>query len=252
MSDFCDFVPDDPSCQTVDPVDPVGPAADGDMGGDDHHGEIDDWEDMEDMMGMNPMMGNLTYLHVAMGSMIHAGLELFVWHEDDYYEDGDVLTTNTWEYLGMLHHYSHFGIMSILTITQLLSMFGIAGEINIMAWMYAEMLEMVIGLVLKLGWMYTYEMAYSYTQDSSNTTANIDSAENVMSGVQGDMTEATIYGTAQHFALHVEHENWMYGQVKMLPEEAQEKYMHKKGDGKKEHDDEMMEFVQQSTGYFTI
>ena len=39
-----------------------------------------------------------------------------------------------------------------------------------------------------------------------------------------------------------------------LPEEAQEKYMEhgKKGHGKNEHDDEMMEFVQQTTGYFTI
>jgi len=37
-----------------------------------------------------------------------------------------------------------------------------------------------------------------------------------------------------------------------LPEEAQEKYMeHGKGK-KKEHDDEMMEFVQKTTGYFTI
>lgn len=161
MSDFCDFVPDDPSCQPVDPPTPVGPTDGGDMpGGDGHHGEIDDYEDMMEMMGHNPMMGNLTYLHVAMGSAIHAALELFVWHEDDYYDDGEVLGTNTWEYLGMLSHYSHLGIWSILTITQLLSMFGILGEINLMAWMYAEMLEMIIGMVLKLGWMYTYDMGW--------------------------------------------------------------------------------------------
>merc|ERR1711862_196124 len=108
-------------------------------------------------MGHNPMMGNLTYLHVAMRSAIHAALELFVWHEDDYYDDGDVLGTNTWKYMGMLSHYSHLGIWSILTITQLLSMLGIMGEINIMAWMYAEMLEMIIGMVYKLGMMYTYD-----------------------------------------------------------------------------------------------
>merc|ERR1719266_1274793 len=100
-------------------------------------------------MGHNPMMGNLTYLHVAMGSAIHAALELFVWHEDDYYDDGEVLGTNTREYLGMLSHYSHLGIWSILTITQLLSMFGITGEINLMAWMYAEMLEINL-----MAWMY--------------------------------------------------------------------------------------------------
>ena len=37
-----------------------------------------------------------------------------------------------------------------------------------------------------------------------------------------------------------------------LPEEAQEKYMEHGHGKKKEHDDEMMEFVQKTTGYFTI
>merc|ERR1719384_2720093 len=112
-----------------------------------------------------------------------------------------------------------------------------------MAWMYAEMLEMVIGLVLKLGWMYTYEMAYQITVDDDESSADQTKAEAVMTGVQSDMNKSIIYGTAAHFALHVEHENWMY---------AQEKYMDKHGKGKKEHDDEMMEFVQNTTGYFTI
>merc|ERR1712038_81843 len=171
MSDFRDFVPDDPSCQP-DPVDPVDPIDGGDGHGGDSHGEIDDYEDLMEMMGHDPMMGNLTYLHVAMGSAIMGALELFVWHEDDYYDDGDVLSSNTWEMLGMLHHYSHLGIMSILTVTQLLSMFGILGEINMMAWMYAEMLEMVIGLVLKLGWMYTYDMAYQMSEDDDASAAD--------------------------------------------------------------------------------
>merc|ERR1712156_440439 len=152
---------------------------------------------------MNPMMGNLTYLHVALMSAVHGGLELFVYHDDTEYDDGDVLTTNYWKYLAEFHHYSHFGIAAILTVTQIL-----------------EMVEMVIALVLKLGNMYVYELAYSYTQDSSNTAANITKAENVMSGIEDEMTESTIMETASHFALHVEHENWLYGQVKMLPEEA--------------------------------
>ena len=61
----------------------------------------------------------------------------------------------------------------------------------------------------------------------------------------------TVAGTASHFALHTEHHNWMYAQVMALPEEAQEKYIEHHGD-KKKHDDEMMEFVQNTTGYFTI
>ena len=60
MSDFCDFVPDDPSCQTApEPVDPVGPAADG---GDDMM--MDD--DMDKDMGMEMMQAQLTFLMVPL------------------------------------------------------------------------------------------------------------------------------------------------------------------------------------------
>jgi len=47
MSEFCDFVPDDPSCQPVDPVGPDGPADGGHMD--------DDHDDMDDDMGMEMM-----------------------------------------------------------------------------------------------------------------------------------------------------------------------------------------------------
>ena len=66
------------------------------------------------------------------------------------------------------------------------------------------------------------------------------------------MLQHTVMATATHFALHVEHHNWMYAQVMALPEEDQEKYMEHGHGKKKEHDDEMMEFVQKTTGYFTI
>ena len=161
--DFCEFVPEADECN-VDPK----PDNKGDGGHDgDHDGDHDKDHHMKEG---NPMMGNLTYLHVALASTIHAGLELFVYHEDDEYSKGDVLGTNYYSMLGNLHHYSHFGIMSILTVTQILSMVGILGEINIMAWMYAEMIEQVLQLVLKLGYMYTYDAAYVIKNDSSKTS----------------------------------------------------------------------------------
>lgn len=52
---------------------------------------------MEDDMGMDAMMGNLTYLHVAMGGMIHMGLELFRYQEDNLYDNGDYASTNLWK-----------------------------------------------------------------------------------------------------------------------------------------------------------
>ena len=256
MSDFCDFVPDDPTCQKDDPKPD-------NQGGDDH-GDMDkhgDHEDYEMEKEGSPLMGNLTYLQVALFSAIHAGAELFLYHEDDEYDAGEVLGTNTWKYLSELHHYSHFGIMSILAITQILSMVGVAGEINIMAWAYAEMIEMVLQLVMKIGNMYTYEMAYQKKEDSDSSSDDVTNAAAVMTGVKSGAVKSTIEEASNHFALHVEHENWMMAQVMALPEEAQEKYKSKMHHGDKHdddhddhemHDDKLIAFIQKHTGYFTI
>ena len=60
MSDFCDFVPDDPSCQTVpEPVDPVGPDNDG---GEDMM--MDD--DMDKDMSVGMMQAQFAYLTIPL------------------------------------------------------------------------------------------------------------------------------------------------------------------------------------------
>ena len=69
----------------------------------------------------------------------------------------------------MAYHYSELVFLGVLTITQLLSMFGIAGEINIMAWMYIEMAEMVLGLIIKLVWLYARDAGYSIAMDDTET-----------------------------------------------------------------------------------
>lgn len=155
---FCDFVPEDPSCQTPTDGDNTGPP-----GGEDKDGGHEGMDDGHS----NPMMGNLTYLHVALYGMIHGGLELFRYHDENEYDSGDVMSPNLWKMTGELHHYSHFAIMSILTVTQILSMVGIAGEINIMAWMYAEMIESVLFLLIKVLRIYGFEAAFSKAIDES-------------------------------------------------------------------------------------
>lgn len=167
---FCDFVPNDPSCNVPDPVTPVDPTPDG--GNENMDGDMDMGMDHPPKMEENGMQGNLAYLHVALFGFIHGGLELFRYHEETEYDNGDFMSTNIWKYAGELHHYSHFGIMGLLTVTQILSMVGVAGEINIMAWMYMEMLEMVLGLVVKLMRMYVYESAYSTSNDESAASAD--------------------------------------------------------------------------------
>ena len=239
MSDFCDFVPDDPSCQTAPEPEVVDTM---DEGGDhmDHDGEHG-----------NPMIGNLTYLSVALFTTVETALATFRYHEDGEMDDGAVLGVNWWKIMEETHHYMELGFFSVLTVTQILSMLGIAGEINIMAWMYAEMIEGIVGLLFKFINLYATNKAYNIGTNASGSVSAADQTKgtNTYAALTELSLDNIIYGTATHMTLHLEHENWMRGQIAMLPEEAQAKY---KKDGKEEHDDEIMEFIQKTTGYFMI
>ena len=59
--------------------------------------------------------------------------------------------------------------MGIATLTQLLSMLGIAAEINVMVWMYGGMIDMVVGLVTSLVAMYAYDAYWTVSQDSGDS-----------------------------------------------------------------------------------
>ena len=250
MSDFCDFAPEDPTCASPDPVHQ-----------DDH--EMHDDHDMheEDGHGFDPhhspFMGNLTYLNVALFSAISGALEMFVYH-GEHEDAADVLPMPALlEGLEALHHYTHFGLMSILTVTQILSMMGIAVEVNLMAWMYAELLEHLVQFILKIGFMVVYYQAHEIAEDSSRSAADIASAEDVMADVSSHSLTMAVEETSAHYALHEQHENWLAAQISMLPEEERGKYMH--DDEHDEHEEEehedhdtLLRLVQRNTGYFTI
>jgi len=202
---------------------------------------------MEPMdMGMpmaekDPMMGNLTYLHVALFSAISGVLNVTRYHSSTHYTSGDTVLgdMNTWEYLGEFHHYSHAAVMTVLTITQILSMAGVAPEINIMAWMYVEGFEMVFGLIMAIANMYHYEKAYSASMSATGATATAGAT--MMAYVEEDAFDSMVESTASHLTLHFEHDNWMAAQILAMPEDMQKDYMHEKKE--KKSDDMMMEFV---------
>merc|ERR1711953_609823 len=93
MSDFCDFVPDDPSCQTApEPEKPeptstdggdAGPKPDGGDKPEDDKDMI--WEKFDEMAGeyFHPMEANIAYFTVAAGAVLDIVLHSFVWHEDN-------------------------------------------------------------------------------------------------------------------------------------------------------------------------
>ena len=162
MSDFCDFVPDDPSCTPVNPDVPTD-------GGDGHKEEhMDDDHEMMDSSAL--MQAQVAYLMTAMSLTVHAALVQFRYRSSTtYYDAGDALTTNYWELLNMLWNYFTIGWMGIATITQLLSMLGIAAEINLMVWMYGGVVNMVVSFISGLVAMYAYDAYWSVSEDSTSS-----------------------------------------------------------------------------------
>jgi hypothetical protein len=249
MSDFCDFVPDDPSCQPE--PEPVTPGPDG-PGGPGGKADGMDGDMMGDDMGSNPMMGNLVFLHIALGGALHSGLKLFRYTTDTMYDSGtanDTLT-NFWEYNHLATNYFMLATHTVLFITQALSMAGIAGEINLMAWMYVNMASGIFALFLMLFRMYAYDTYYTTATDTdaSNATAAAYAAV-ALSGLETDMLEESAMNSAAMLMAYMHYKDWMHAQVMALPEEVQGKY--KKGHGKMEHDDEGMEKMQEF-GLFVI
>merc|ERR1711953_921286 len=154
MSDFCDFVPDDPSCQTApEPEKPeptstdggdAGPKPDGgdkpeddmDMMKDEKMMDHDDkemtWEKFDEMAGeyFHPMEANIAYFTVAAGAVL------------------DIV----------LHSYGGLAIWGTAALTQLLATMGIMVGINMMVW---GMLVPTGGMLLELGLAVLGFMAYN-------------------------------------------------------------------------------------------
>lgn len=95
----------------------------------------------DDYMKNERMMGNIAFLSIAVGQIFRSGAELFRYRSDaDYYVLGDTAfgsgVQNWWKLYNSIGMYGRMSIGVILTITQLLSMFGLFADVNVMVWDY--------------------------------------------------------------------------------------------------------------------
>ena len=225
MSDFCDFVPDDPSCAPVDPVDPT--PTDGGDGGKAETMEKEVDGDMKKHM----MEAQVTFLLTALSLTVRSALQQFRYRSDTttYYAAGDALSPNYWQYLVTLWNVFTIGFMGIATVTQLLSMLGIAAEINVMVWMYGGLVNSVVGLISGLVAMYAYDAYWTVSEDS--TSAQQSNAATALAGLEQDMLYGMAHETAAGVALYMHADAWMMAQFMALPEETQKKWLaEKEGD----------------------
>ena len=207
--------------------------------------EHDDGEHKGDMM---------TQVEWLMGSMMSATMyTLFIaryrYDAMEYYTYGDQYlgtdSMNFWKIANSIRFPASAAIFWVLTITQILSMVGVAPEINLMAHRYGLEAWMVISMLAHAVNAYGYELAYSWYAEDTTTNAMGSAMMQVIGNEEMNMVAKE---TSMAMMMVFMMEKWFKGQVMMLPEEDQEKYLEMKGikkhDDHDDHDDdhEDMEF----------
>lgn len=208
-------------------------------------------KDMDDMEHKGDMMTQVQWLMASMTTYVMYNLFIVRYRFDamEYYTAGDQYfgtdAMNWWKIANSIRFYPSAVVWSVLTITQILSMVGVAGEINLMAWRYGVMVWMLVSMLAHAVNAIGYETAYSwYAEDTTNNA--MGSA--MMQIIGNEEMNMVAKETSIAMGLTFMAEKWFKGQVMMLPEEDQEKYweMHggKKHDDHDDHDDdhEDMEF----------
>merc|ERR1712037_792582 len=189
-------------------------------------GEMAEGDDK--MMSSEAMWGNIGFLMVAISHVAYPALDLFRYtNGESYWEvtdtDFGAGKTNWWKLYNQIGMYGTLSIGAILTITQLLSMFGIAAEVNVMLWGYATMfVGPLLGATVSGIAMWGYDQAYQLCDSDETTYAN---ACDRMSEIEGDMLWMAVEELAMGAALMESYEGWMMAQFMALPEESQKEWM---------------------------
>jgi len=108
----------------------------------------------------------------------------------------------------------------ILFITQLLSVFGIAAAINVQAWMYVGLANMVVMMVLGMVHLYAFNLYWDVAEDSSDASEVAD-AELAMTWMKLRKYVEMAFGSHYMLALYMNHMPWMMAQWMALDEDTQ-------------------------------
>jgi len=119
----------------------------------------------------------------------------------------------------MIKSYGMLAAGSVLSLTQLLSMFGIAVETNVMLWEITHMwvapiLFGITGLVL---W-YAYDVAYTNCQDGA--FANQADACSLQDAIESEMLEDAVMELSFGATMMEAYEGWMHAQFMAAPAET--------------------------------
>lgn len=167
------------------------------------------------------MMANVKFLMTSGFTALGASLTYLRYRSDStFYDLGDTyLSTNYWEQANMVRHPTRMLIFGILFILQLLSMLGIAVDINMMAWHYLMPVWMITNMVANVLEFLAYDGLYSkYNEDTTTYAVALDL---MAEGIGFEQKSWLAKDTALVMGLYFAKKGWMKAQWDMLPEEKQ-------------------------------
>ena len=166
---------------------------------------------------------------IALGNVVGLSMKHFRYRSSTtYYDSGDVLGDNNyWQLVNTIGGNFWLAAFSVAFITQLLAIFGIANDINVIVWAVGlggigGLVNLVTGI---MSW-YAYDLAYQLTEDSSTSAADLLDAAVVMAAIKDDVMMSTLDGLTTELGLASVSEEWfMWNMWKAEGEEKMEEGM---------------------------
>jgi len=237
MSDFCDFVPDDPSCvtapattvdstqldtatavTTIDPVTDTSEPVIDDEPNPEPNTKIE--EDL-DMSKLDPFQGQVAYTLVALTSLASIALEMFRYRSPtDFYTSSDSVygDMNWWKLSHLIGGYGGLSFFAVASVTQILSMAGIAVPLNMLVWEWgAFMILPVLGAITSAALWYAYDQAYTVKIGTDATKAAAASV--LMGSIENEGAIMIAKDVAIAFELVTQYANWIHAQESALTAE---------------------------------
>ena len=210
--------------ETTDPVEGGASGPGGDMGG---KGEGKMMEGM--MMAADPMMGQITYTMVAVSAATATAFDLFrynpasadIWTE---WTTAGLTGTNFTKLSRDIGGYAGLAFWSVASLTQILSIFGVAADINVMVWMYGGMVGGLVSLVAHFIAMWAYDQLY-VVKTTSATPAEVTAAETLMHEMELAAIAVGSGEVLMGLELYDQGMNWMAAQMMAMGEGKKEKVM---------------------------
>jgi len=185
------------------------------------------WMKAGDLMrfaSIDPFMGEITYLMVAIGVATHTALDLFRYEKTAVLDTYATNKTNWFKIGSLVRKYTYLAVFGLAAVTQILAGFGIAPGINMMVWWFGVM--MAGSLASSLGALFKfigYEMGYKDCATTDATCLADAALKWPISGkIRTSMVEDAIFDTSFMLALYMQGENWMWAQWDAATQEEKE------------------------------